>query len=53
LTAQTLHRLFKNFTSPGKTAPTLEAVHIFMQRKIRQNLIVLENGSYKPTKELK
>ncbi|KAL3117270.1 hypothetical protein niasHT_007673 [Heterodera trifolii] len=53
LTAQFLHRMFKNFTSPGKMAPSLEAVQIFMQRKIKQNLVVFENGVYKATKELK
>uniref|UniRef100_A0A183CBJ9 CULLIN_2 domain-containing protein n=1 Tax=Globodera pallida TaxID=36090 RepID=A0A183CBJ9_GLOPA len=53
LTAQFLHRMFKNFTSPGKTAPSLEAVQMFMQRKIKQNLVVFENFVYKATKELK
>lgn len=53
LTAQFLHRMFRNFTSPGKAAPSLEAVQMFMQRKIKQNLVVVENGVYKATKELK
>ena len=53
LTANYLHRMFKNFTSPGKPVPPLEAVQMFMQRKIRLNLVVMENGVYKATKDLK
>ena len=54
LTAQYLHRMFKNFTSPGKQIPSIEAVQMFMQRKIRLNLVVMENGGvYKATKDLK
>lgn len=53
LTAQYLHRMFKNFTSPGKTVPTLDAVQMFMHRKVRQNLVFIENGAYKATKDLK
>jgi hypothetical protein len=45
--------MFKNFTSPGKLIPPLEAVQLFMQRKIRQNLVIMENGVYKATKDLK
>lgn len=53
LTAQYLWRMFKNFTSPGKPTPSIEAVQIFMQRKIRLNLVTMENGVYKATKDLK
>uniref|UniRef100_A0A914MDF1 Cullin family profile domain-containing protein n=1 Tax=Meloidogyne incognita TaxID=6306 RepID=A0A914MDF1_MELIC len=53
LTAQYLHRMFKNFTSPGKTIPSLDAVQMFMHRKVRQNLVIIENGVYKATKDLK
>jgi len=45
--------MFKNFTSPGKTIPSLDAVQMFMHRKVRQNLVIIENGVYKATKDLK
>jgi hypothetical protein len=41
------------FASPGKPPPTVDAVLLFMQRKIKQNLVIFENGAYKPDKELK
>lgn len=45
--------MYKMFSSPGKPGPTIEAVTMFMQKKIRQNLVYYENNVYKPTKELK
>ncbi|KAI6222958.1 Anaphase-promoting complex subunit 2 [Aphelenchoides fujianensis] len=53
LTPAKLAQMYKMFSSPGKPTPTVEAVLLFMQRKIKQNLVVYENGAYKPDKELK
>lgn len=53
LTNARIAAMYKMFASPGKPGPTIEAVTMFMQKKIKQNLVVYENGVYKPTKELK
>ncbi|KAI6237819.1 Anaphase-promoting complex subunit 2 [Aphelenchoides besseyi] len=53
LTPAKLATMYKMFSSPGKPTPTVEAVMIFMARKAKQNLVLYENGSYKPDKELK
>lgn len=53
MTLARLAVLYKNFASPGKPGPSAEAITLFMQQKIRQNLIIFENGGYKPTAELK
>uniref|UniRef100_A0A914E5Y8 Cullin family profile domain-containing protein n=1 Tax=Acrobeloides nanus TaxID=290746 RepID=A0A914E5Y8_9BILA len=52
VTADRLLSIFKLLVSPGMPAPSLESVVAFMQRKIKLNMVVLENGVYKPTKNI-
>lgn len=53
LTPQRLAAMYKMFSSPGKPGPSVEAVMAFMQRKIRENLVIFENGTYRPGSDLK
>lgn len=41
------------FSSPGKPPPTMEAVKLFMKKKVDQNLVYYDNNVYKATKELR
>lgn len=50
VTAQRLLSIYKHFGSADKPAPSLESIQLFMQKKIRENLVVIENGTYKATK---
>lgn len=53
MTPQRLAAMYKMFSSPGKPGPSVEAVMAFMQRKIRENLVIFENGTYRPGSDLK
>uniref|UniRef100_A0AC34FXB2 Cullin family profile domain-containing protein n=1 Tax=Panagrolaimus sp. ES5 TaxID=591445 RepID=A0AC34FXB2_9BILA len=51
VTSERLLAIFTMLSSPGKPPLTLEEVHTFMNRKIRANLVYLDNGVYKLTPE--
>lgn len=53
LTPQRLAAMYKMFASPGKPGPSVEAVTTFMQRKMRENLVIFENGIYRSGPDLK
>ena len=52
LTPERLLSTFTMFLTDDGPVPTLDDVMAFMGRKIRQNLVYVENGVYLPTKEL-
>jgi anaphase-promoting complex subunit 2 len=51
VTAERLLSIFNMLSSPGKPPITMEEVHTFMNRKIRANLVFLDNGIYRLTPE--
>ncbi|CAD5232160.1 unnamed protein product [Bursaphelenchus xylophilus] len=52
LTPAKLVAMYKMIVAP-EPPPSLEAVMMFMQRKVKLNLVVFENGQYKPDKDLR
>uniref|UniRef100_A0AC34QSP6 Uncharacterized protein n=1 Tax=Panagrolaimus sp. JU765 TaxID=591449 RepID=A0AC34QSP6_9BILA len=54
VTPERLHKIVSMFMNDdsGSPTPTLDDIIAFMARKIRQNLVYMDNGAYYPTKEL-
>lgn len=47
LKAERVHSLLSMVSSPGQQGPTLETVNAFLQRKVKQNLLIFSAGAYK------
>uniref|UniRef100_A0AC35TL01 Anaphase-promoting complex subunit 2 n=1 Tax=Rhabditophanes sp. KR3021 TaxID=114890 RepID=A0AC35TL01_9BILA len=46
LKPERLLQIYKMFTSPSKRGPTIDHVNMLLQRKVKQNLLSVENGMY-------
>uniref|UniRef100_A0A914UZ69 Anaphase-promoting complex subunit 2 n=1 Tax=Plectus sambesii TaxID=2011161 RepID=A0A914UZ69_9BILA len=47
LKTERVHSLLSMVSSPGQQGPTLETVNAFLQRKVKQNLLIFSAGAYK------